>query len=609
MRLIDAETLELHEFIDSYIPQYTILSHTWGRDEVSLHDMLSGNANVKEGYEKIKRCCETAISDGFKYAWVDTCCIDKASSTELSEAINSMYRWYQESQVCYVILSDVPSDENCYHEISSFRRSRWFTRGWTLQELIAPSSVIFYGKDWKEIGTKSSLHNLIIEITCIHRDILLGTKYLGQFGIAQKMSWASRRETTRSEDIAYCLMGIFNVNMPLLYGEGEKAFLRLQEQIVNSSNDDSILAWTTATDNRSSCLAATPAAFAGAGNIISGSMRPQLPPTYGFSGSSHSVITNEGLYIQLEAIQEKENASSIRAVLRCRDQNRGCRVGIRLHKYAFRQAYVRVETSKLDFMTAEELQQRHGSTIPIYIEVDNELASIINDKSSLFACYVETRGLKENAISFVDMSPGVKCLDAPAPTFCWINLRGKNLTTLRFHDRSTDSHFLVILGHPNTGYRSKRPGALGVATIRQLQRTEKFSWPERLDPEWKNPDRMNWHDPTRKIWIKVAIRPHGNSRRELKLEVLRDESTVKHGDVKTADTNESQIEAKTYEVAQTFKVSIDWDMLGDASCYEPISLAKTTRSQVLETSIASTESKSTKAALSGSLLIRRSKSF
>jgi hypothetical protein len=294
--------------------------------------MLSGNATAKQGYEKIKRCCETAISDGFKYAWVDTCCIDKTSSAELSEAINSMYRWYQESLVCYVILSDVPSDEECYHEISSFRKSRWFTRGWTLQELISPSSVIFYGNDWKEIGTKSSLHNLISEITRIHRDILLGTKHLSQFSVAQKMSWASHRETTRSEDVAYCLMGIFNVNMPLLYGEGKMAFLRLQEQILNSSNDDSILAWTTPGLYESSCLAGTPAAFANAGNIGSGYMRPQLPPTYGSSMSSHSIITNNGLYIELEALQEEENGASIRVILRCRDQNRGCRVGIRLHK-------------------------------------------------------------------------------------------------------------------------------------------------------------------------------------------------------------------------------------------------------------------------------------
>jgi hypothetical protein len=150
--------------------------------------MMNGNTSNKKGYDKIKRCCEVALSDGFKYAWIDTCCIDKTSSSELSEAINSMYRWYKTAAVCYVILSDVPSDEDYHLQSSAFRTSRWFTRGWTLQELIAPACVVFYGIDWKEIGTKASLRDLISEITQIHIGILSGDKRLNSFSIAQKMS-------------------------------------------------------------------------------------------------------------------------------------------------------------------------------------------------------------------------------------------------------------------------------------------------------------------------------------------------------------------------------------------------------------------------------------
>jgi hypothetical protein len=225
---------------------------------------------------------------------------------------------------------------------------------------------------------------------------------------------------------------------------------------------------------------------------------------------------------------------------------------------------VRVRADTLDFVTMEEWQQRHGSTIPIYIEVDNALADSRKRESSLFACDVETRGLQEKAISFVDISPGEKCLDPQAPTFCWITENGKLFTTLRFHDRSTDSYFDIILSHPHTGYRSQRSGSLGVAMIYQLQGTE-IAWPKDWNNEWKPSDRVKWHDPTGKIRIKVATRSHGNRRRKLTLK------------------------GRTYEVAQTFKVSIDWDAPGDASCYEPISLARLTRSQALETGVAATE--------------------
>jgi hypothetical protein len=263
MRLIDAVRLELCSFVDeSQLPPYAILSHTWGGDEVTLEqfrDMHSrdghGNATVKVGHGlwKISKACQQALNDGLTYVWVDTCCIDKSSSAELSEAINSMFRWYQMAEVCYAYLDDVQiflepgvngvllSDERFSED--ELARSRWFTRGWTLQELVAPNEVVFYGKGWKYMDTKSWLREPLERITGISADVLWDSTQLEDESIAQRMSWMARRETTRVEDIAYSLMGIFDVNMPLLYGEGEKAFTRLQEEIMKDSVDHSLFAW------------------------------------------------------------------------------------------------------------------------------------------------------------------------------------------------------------------------------------------------------------------------------------------------------------------------------------------------------------------------------
>lgn len=169
-----------------------------------------------------------------------SCCIDKTSSAELTEAINSMFRWYKKSEVCYVYLSDVSS---CDYILEQFKKARWFQRGWTLQELIAPDNVIFYSKEWHQFGTKAGLSAFISDITNIG-PLFLDSENLASASIAQKMSWASKRETSRPEDIAYCLLGIFDVNMPLIYGEGTKAFLRLQEEIMTTyPYDFTIFAW------------------------------------------------------------------------------------------------------------------------------------------------------------------------------------------------------------------------------------------------------------------------------------------------------------------------------------------------------------------------------
>ena len=285
MRLLDTDTLELCEFQPGSIPEYAILSHTWGDQEVLYDDARHGRDHLlacgkTEGLDKLLKSTAEAAKNGYQYLWNDTCCIDKSSSAELSEAINSMFVWYRDSEVCYAYLADFDSTEG---EPIESRPIRWFTRGWTLQELIAPMKVYFYDKNWVRFGDKSSLAAQLVAVTGINelvfrwhfdpvyyidcdgyhtypnedhspghspesrctfcrRDL---NHVIQSFRTATRMSWAASRETTRPEDIAYSLLGIFGVNMPMLYGEGERAFLRLQQAILQTSTDQSILAFNT----------------------------------------------------------------------------------------------------------------------------------------------------------------------------------------------------------------------------------------------------------------------------------------------------------------------------------------------------------------------------
>jgi hypothetical protein len=242
MRLLNTSTLVVEEFLQRQLPEYVILSHTWGKEEVTLQDVQSGVASSKDGYAKLTGCCKKAAEDGFKYCWIDTCCIDKTSSAELSEAINSMYKWYRNARICYVYLADY-NDSLGKSPYQDFTRSRWFTRGWTLQELIAPIMVEFYDSGWVEIGTRLSLQQQLMEITGISKAVLQGEDP-SRHTVAVRMSWAARRQTSREEDTAYCLLGIFGVNMPLLYGEGTRAFRRLQEEIMRTDEDYTLFAWS-----------------------------------------------------------------------------------------------------------------------------------------------------------------------------------------------------------------------------------------------------------------------------------------------------------------------------------------------------------------------------
>jgi hypothetical protein len=400
MRLLNVSTREVEEFHGTDIPEYAILSHTWGSEEMTFHDMeaiaryrrsqqeppahmMPRNTDTpdamklmllstmlmafrgdraranrgpplpaltngyesdhsdssdtksqrgsmvpsvtlhpfehKAGYAKISYACGQAEKDGFQYVWVDTCCIDKRSSAEVSEAVNSMFGWYQRAAVCYAFLEDVHFDD--YTEAymtwkDHFINSRWFTRGWTLQELLAPRKVVFYARGWRLLGTKSSLVKHVAKITGVDELILLEPKLVQNASVAQRMSWAANRTTTKPEDLAYSLMGLFGVNMPVIYGEGDKAFLRLQEEIIKRSDDHTIFAWGTLGDEQAHApqypgqhpdldeidyedlagttgiLANSPKDFAGMSHVVVSAPPPQQATT-------DYALTNKGLHITL----------------------------------------------------------------------------------------------------------------------------------------------------------------------------------------------------------------------------------------------------------------------------------------------------------------------
>jgi Heterokaryon incompatibility protein (HET) len=226
---------------------YAILSHTWIEgQEVTYQDLISSTGNGKSGYDKIKFCGEQAARDGLRYFWVDTCCIDKSDIDELTTAINSMFRWYRHARKCYVYLADVTTlgynaDVQACRDLweAAFRGSRWFSRGWTLQELIAPAIVEFFSREGKRLGDKRSLEKPIQEITQIPIQALRGNPF-SEFNTDERIRWAARRQTTREEDIVYCLIGLCEVSMPPIYGEGkEVAMKRLQMTVKGFSNSRS----------------------------------------------------------------------------------------------------------------------------------------------------------------------------------------------------------------------------------------------------------------------------------------------------------------------------------------------------------------------------------
>ncbi|CAN9285142.1 unnamed protein product, partial [Alternaria alternata] len=243
MRLLKYEEdgrLTITSFDDDAILRYAILSHTWGADaeEVTFADLAKGDGKHKPGYNKIRYCGEQAQQDGLQYFWIDTCCIDKSDKAELSSAIQSMFRWYQNATKCYVYLSDVSARKRKFDDMNTrstwepaFRSSRWFTRGWTLQELLAPSIVEFFSQEWKKLGDRTSLKLIIEKVTGIPYGVFDGTP-LSRFSVEERLRWKGDRQTKREEDAWYSLSGIFDIEIAPAYSEGAaSAFKRLKGEI------------------------------------------------------------------------------------------------------------------------------------------------------------------------------------------------------------------------------------------------------------------------------------------------------------------------------------------------------------------------------------------
>lgn len=372
MRLIDVRTIELRWFNDNEIPEYAILSHTWGADEVSFQELVwinrikaytasyetpsssvaslnsiqddhssvmlaametmlrtstsfATNLNgVKEedllkrqGYSKIVNAAREAQNLGFQYIWIDTCCIDKASSAELQEAINSMYRWYSDADICIVYLEDVwpPSiglgETKTASEIArdAFESSRWTKRGWTLQEVVAPVICRFYLRDWRLLGEKEEYLQELSAVTRIPVFVLEDRRSVSEVSVAERMSWAAHRQTTRMEDLAYCLLGLFDIQMPLLYGEGNKAFIRLQEEILKTTDDYSLFAWRAqdaAPSTYRGLLARSPFEFRECHSIE----REDSISTFPINP------TPIGLHVQLEVLPHPTDKTRILALIR-----------------------------------------------------------------------------------------------------------------------------------------------------------------------------------------------------------------------------------------------------------------------------------------------------
>ena len=313
------QQLQLIQVWGEDIPPFAVLSHTWSRnpdDEVLFADIKNGTAATKPAYGKVQDAIKVAMLDGYGYLWIDTCCIDKTSSVELSEAINSMYSYYATAQKCYAFLADVGSSET---DRDCLSQARWWLRGWTLQELLAPAYVQFFSSDWTSLGTKDELCHEIAQITGIDSEYLNGSVPVQDASIAQRMFWASKRRTTREEDQAYSLIGLFDVNMTMLYGEGSRrAFLRLQEEIMRINEDQTIFAWVKEAPEKDSgekyhgLLADSPADFRSTGATVAYTAQSDQTPSF---------MSARGLRLTLP--MTKRNDGVFVAAMQCPVPDRG----------------------------------------------------------------------------------------------------------------------------------------------------------------------------------------------------------------------------------------------------------------------------------------------
>ncbi|KAF5371729.1 hypothetical protein D9758_003400 [Tetrapyrgos nigripes] len=239
LRLIDTRTCKLVDFTENeHIPAYAILSHRWFRDqEVQYEDFLELQPETRKklGYRRIRGACKQAFLDGHNYIWIDTCCINQNNADEVSRNINSMYFYYHNSTVCYAYLVDVytPKYKHESSQAGLWSHSKWFTRGWSLQELLAPRKVVFFNADWELIGDKAQLKYSISRLTGIPRSVLDGSSPIEDVNIEERMTWCAGRQTTKPPDLAYCLLGILGVFMVPDYTEDARtAFQRLQRILV-----------------------------------------------------------------------------------------------------------------------------------------------------------------------------------------------------------------------------------------------------------------------------------------------------------------------------------------------------------------------------------------
>ncbi|KAI3316594.1 hypothetical protein HD806DRAFT_517226 [Xylariaceae sp. AK1471] len=350
MRLLNISSVQLEKVPDSELDtekyQYAILSHGSGFEEVeaSYKDMVSVNPDFNDGFNKLRKFCEVALKAGFQYAWIEPCCVNKESSVEQNETFNSMYLWYSRSKICIAYLDDVDGSQNTWED------SEWFNSAWTLQALIASKDVAFFDRNWIAVGTKRDLLATLSTKTGIPEEVLGDPSKVSTCSVAQRMSWMSRRTTERVEDRAYSLLGLFDVHMPILYGEREKAFLRLQQHIAQKTADESLFAWSMGqfedtSMTYSGLYAPSPSNFRDCSNIVS------IIGSKGFSERNG--------YLSLKLPQFSHSPGLYQALLHCAPKSSlHKRVYIVLAKTGTPGEYVRVRDCKGKSMGFSSLSPR-----------------------------------------------------------------------------------------------------------------------------------------------------------------------------------------------------------------------------------------------------------
>ncbi|KAK6216244.1 hypothetical protein LQW54_003633 [Pestalotiopsis sp. IQ-011] len=357
MRLLRTQEYRLVEANDipTPFPEYAILSHTWisPKDEITYQDFKQRKSDIEndifkqKGWAKLRRYCDRAARDGWEWAWMDTCCIDKTNPADTQEAINAMFRWYQNAGTCYAYLDDVDVDKvvDCpkfdlddiagrdnvadpasfpHLALKTFLiKAKWFTRGWTLQELLAPPYLVFVDQAWRRIGTRESWADEIKQASRIearHLTNFSPTDFIS-CSIAMRFSWASSRFTTVEEDETYSLLGLFGISLPLIYGEGRwRAFNRLQRELITVYNDDSIFAWKFEKQKNMRSAESQEKANEHGKGILAPSIREYWDASnieaFGLYDNSFS-MTNKGLEIKAKRWRRKDDPMACLIRLSC----------------------------------------------------------------------------------------------------------------------------------------------------------------------------------------------------------------------------------------------------------------------------------------------------